>query len=221
MKKVFLLFSMLILTVSALELPLETASIRGCKGTWKYPEAIARKPGRSADIFVAFKQPEDFTAFNRVFVEMTPLEGKFIKRNQIICFFDKKECARYRPEKTVAGEVLENGKKVTLEYIISPELKNITAVRLFFNRKNGDSSDQKFLLHKIEFAKRFTPRKANQFRYKVDTPTCVLLADSDRGYTPEEAAAGDFGKRVQPRPTAIAKVPAADTVSGKSPVSIS
>ena len=210
---------MLCLAVNAWELPLETASLRGCKGTWKYPEATALKPGRSADIFVAFTPPKDLTAFNRVFIEMTPLEGKFVKRNQILCFFDKKECARYRPEKTVAGEVLENGKKITLEYIISPELKNITALRLFFNRKNGDSSDQKFLLHKIEFAKRFTPRKANQFRYKVDTPTCVLLADSDRGYTPEEAAAGDFGKRVQPRPTAIAKIPETDTVSGKSPVS--
>jgi hypothetical protein len=219
MKKVFLLFSMLCLAVNAWELPLETASLRGCKGTWKYPEATALKPGRSADFFIAFKNPEDLTAFNRVFIEMTPLEGKFVKRNQVLCFFDKKECARYRPEKTVAGEMLEIGKKITLEYIISPKLKNITALRLFFNRKTDDSSDQKFLLHKITFGKQFTPRKASQFRYKVDTPTCVLLADSDRGYTPEEAAHGDFGKRVQPRPTAIAKIPETDTVSGKSPVS--
>ena len=155
MKKIFLLLCCISIGLNAWEIPLETGVLRGSKGTWKYPELTAIRPGRSADLYFSFKQPEKLSRFNRIKVELTPLEGKFIKRNLLLCFFDKKEIARVRPEKTVAGEALENGKKVTLEYGISSNLKNVTAVRLFFNRKNDDRSDQKFLLHKIEFFQQF------------------------------------------------------------------
>ena len=202
----------------ALELDFSSARLRGCAKSsgWFPPEAKAVKPGRSADLYLAFAGTRDFSRYNRIRVELTPVAGKFVKRNQILSFFSgSKEICRLRPQNAPGNVVLENGKKAVLEYIITHDLRSVDAIRLFFNRLTDDRSDQTFRLHKVEFYHQFEPRRHTQFRYKLDTPTCVLLADDDRGLTPEEARFDDHGKRQQLRPVPVAKLPAADRISGR------
>ena len=201
----------------AWELPLDTGRLRNTRGTWAPPQLSAVNPSRSAELYFAFAPKKDLSEFNHIQVELTPIEGKFVKRNFILSFFAEKEIARFRPEKADAGIILELNKKVTLDYTANGKLKDLTAMRLFFNRKPDDRSNQKFLLHKITFSKKFVPRHARQFKYKVDTPTCALLSDGDRGYTFQEAVFADFGKRVQSRPTPTAKL-FPDKITGRSSV---
>ena len=87
-------------------------------------------------MFFSFSKAEDFSKFNRAEIEITPLEGKFIKRNFLLSFFSEKELVRLRPENAPGNLILGLNKKVVLRYTINKSLKNITALRLFFNRKN-------------------------------------------------------------------------------------
>ena len=217
MKKIFLLFFCCSFLLNAFELPLKTGKLRNSKGFWNPPELSAVKPSRSAELFFAFDKVKDFSKFNRAEIEITPLDGKFIKRNFLLSFFSGKELARLRPENAPGNLILELNKKVVLRYSVNSSLKNITALRLFFNRKNDDRSNQKFLLHKIRFFNEVVPRRSGEFRHKVDTKVCALLADDDRGYTFAEARAGNFGKRLQKRPTPVAGL-LPDLISGKSTV---
>ena len=187
MKKSLLCFFICISWLGAWEMPLANARLRNCKGEWKAPLVSAVNPGRSAELYFSFDRKIDLSRFNRIRFELTPLEGKFVKRNLILSFFSGREIFRSRPENAPGGALLELNKKITLDYIIKGNLKDVDAVRLFFNRKTDDRSNQKFLLHKIDFTCKFTPRKSHQFRYKVNTPTCALLAADDRGLTPQEA----------------------------------
>ena len=102
MKHILVLFFMVAAgLLCALELDLSSARLRGCakSSVWFPPEAKAVRPGRSADLYFAFDKPRDFSRYNRIRVELTPVAGKFVKRNQILSFFSgSKEICRFRPQ---------------------------------------------------------------------------------------------------------------------------
>ena len=132
MKKIFLMFLCCSFLASGFELSLKSGKLRNSKGFWNPPELSAVKPSRSAELFFSFDKAKDLSKFNRVQIELTPLEGKFIKRNFLLSFFSGKELVRLRPENAPGNLLLELNKKVVLDYTISRSLKNITALRLFF-----------------------------------------------------------------------------------------
>ena len=94
MKKIFLLFLCCSFLASGFELPLKSGKLRNSKGFWDPPELSAVNPSRSAELFFSFDKAKDFSKFNRAEIEITPLEGKFIKRNFLLSFFSEKEIIR-------------------------------------------------------------------------------------------------------------------------------
>ena len=219
MKKFTVLWSVLFFCcLGAAELDLSSARLRNTQGTWVPPRIEAVKPGRSAELYFAFPEKKDISPYNCIVVEITPLQGKFIQRNLMTGLFAGKEFARVRPDHAQPGALLELNKKITLYYNISrPKHKQLTGLRFFFNRLEGDEKNPevKLLFHKISFVNRFVPRDHRQFAYRVSTPTCVLLKSSDRGLTPREACYDDHGPRLKHRPTPIAKLLPPEKVAGK------
>ena len=204
--------------VPALELDLGTAQLRNAKGKIAFPEVRTSKSSRSAEVFFDLGSPRDFFRINCAALEITPLEGRFSRRDFAFKFYSgKKEAARFHPENAPAKKILKNGQKVVLEYEFDRKLENITGISFLFNREIQEKTGKKFLLHSLKFSKRFVPRRSGSsaFHYKVDTPVCALLAPDDRGLTPEEARYADFGKRIFPRPAPIAKLPWDDAVTGR------
>jgi hypothetical protein len=133
------------------------------------------------------------------------------------CFAGKTEVTRIRPQGSSAKNLLENGEKTVLKYVSDRNLADLTGVGLLFNREIQEKADKVFRIHRVTFSQHFVPRRVNaqNFHFKVDTPTCALLAPDDRGLTAREARAYDFGRRTFPRPVPIARLPWNDTVSGR------
>ena len=203
--------------ISALELDLETAQLRNAKGKISFPEVRTSKTSRSAEVYFDLGAPRDLADINCAALEITPLEGRFSRRDLAFKFYaGKKEITRSHPKYAPPKKILKNGRKIVLEYEFDRKLANVTGISFLFNREIQENTGKAFLLHGLKFSKRFVPRRSGSpsFHYKVDTPVCALLAPDDRGLTPEEARYADFGKRTFPRPVPIAKLPGDDGVSG-------
>ncbi|MBQ7207062.1 MAG: hypothetical protein IJS01_04620 [Lentisphaeria bacterium] len=206
---------------AAFEIDLKTAQLRNAKGKISLPEVRTSKTSRSAEVCFDLGAPGDLARINCAKLEITPLEGRFSRRDLAFKFYSgKKEAARFHPKYAPAKKILKNGERTVLEYEFDRKLENITGVSFLFNREIQEKAGKAFLLHSLTFSKRFVPRRSgsSSFHYKVNTPVCALLAPDDRGLTPEEARYADFGKRTFPRPAPIAKLPWDDTVSGRGSV---
>ena len=87
MKKLFLLLFCFTFLLNGFELPLKTGKLRNTRGSWDPPELSAVKPSRSAELYFSLAPAKDLSNFNRAEIEITPLEGKFFKRNFLLSFF--------------------------------------------------------------------------------------------------------------------------------------
>ena len=215
MKKLMCFLAVILLFVlqgETFSLNIRRGKVRNCEKTrWEAQRLRAGKPGFSAALDFSIRQ--DTTPFNRLRTDITPFSGKFVKRNFVITLREGDKSVDLRPLEAPSGVELEKGKKNILEYIIPERSRKFSRLRLYFNRKKGDTSPLDFKLGKLELYYTYTPRSYNDFDYKVKTEDVILLVDSERGFTAKEALFRPFGKRSSNRPAPIARL-FADQVTG-------